>query len=174
MISLHADQADYCSSWTIMHETWRMKYNENSLQANIQADDSHMPLLLESHTRTQWLGKGETLIYPLAEKQSQISTDTHTHRGFGECGGGGLLVDFIKLSSSQATIWGWGPKQRGDWIVCMCVYYGEQSPIPKCKTNTKEACITKSALSCMHYDATAAPLRRPLQQTLPWGVLSEA
>lgn len=79
---------------------------------------------------------------------------------------------------------GMGPKTEGDWIVsvhvclrafvCVCVF---QRRPPKCNSNTKEARFTKSALSCMHYDATAAPLRRPPslhthKYTHPEGVLS--
>lgn len=128
-----------------------MTFNDDSLKANIQSDDSHMAHLSKSHTCAH---KGwERLIYPLAKKQSQICTNkntpactrTHSHRGKG------LLVDFIKLSSSQATIWGWGPKQRGIGLyVCMCAYYGghPHSPMQKL-AQRKHASPNQLVLACI-------------------------
>lgn len=53
-----------------------------------------------------------------------------------------------------------GPKTEG---IGLCVL--QSTPKAHAHTNThtqtKEACITTSALSCMHYDAIAAPLRTP-------------
>lgn len=55
---------------------------------------------------------------------------------------------------------GMGPKTEG---IGLCVL--QSTPKAHAHTNThtqtKEACITTSALSCMHYDAIAAPLRTP-------------
>lgn len=104
---------------------------------------------------------GETH-FSFSRKQSRICVHTHTHA---------RKRNFWLTSSSThqpKPPYGDGALNRGG-LDCLTEYYQD----PPSLNSTKEACITKSALSCMHYDATAAPLRSPPTTNRdPEGVLS--
>lgn len=126
LISLHPHRADHSSPCTIMHETWIMKYNENSLQANLQADKPHMPPRSLTHT-IALQGWNSHLSISWKTITDLHRKHTHAHaltEGWGTSGW--LHQALIKPSHHM----GMGPKTEGEWIlcVCVCVLVTERSP----------------------------------------------